>query len=691
MKHALYPLCTAALVLTLAACADNDWTDVPQSGKVRMEFSAGTDALTRTQLTEGNAVLWEAGDAVSLFDPAGANNRFTTAEGGEKVIFEGTATETAGIYYALYPYAEAASVSGSSITTLLPAFQTARAGSFASGLNPSVAMADARQNLAFKNTCALVKFTLDTGSTTVHRAVLHGNGGEPLAGTLHINAVLDNPVAAVDAEWPHSEVELAGDFVSGNTYYMVVAPAALDNGLTLVLYNEQDHEWTKTANRAVTLSAGRILNLGTVTPDVFSPSAGYEVIDGVYHIHNAAGLLAWAGQTDVMTADVVLEGDIDMTGKSWIPIGNNISADDGYSGSFDGNGKRITGLSVTVEGNAGLFGGLAQGSRVHDVRFSQAVIESNSTSSCAGVVAGISLGVIDRCEVENSTVSGHYAGALVGNNSTQVNNCLATNVTVTASYAAGGIAGVSYGKVEYCDVLGSGTVITANGSSARAGGIVGYTAEEASITTSGRLLKCAVEGITVVGAFGGGIAGENEFGIIAQCVTSHTSVYHNSTASSARLGGVVGYNTRGDVVASYAANSSIGVDGLTAEAVGGIVGYNNNGAAYIYGCYATQIALGGIATSNIGSIAGYTSGHITSCYAVLSEAESSVPLVGRTTSFTPDHCVEAGATNYATLVDNVPDLTVYDGSVWKAISIWNFTAGAVPLIQSDYTGEAAGL
>lgn len=683
MKPVLHAFCVMACAVTLfASCMEDERMDAPQSGKVRMEFYAGMDATTRTQLVANNAVEWVTSDAISLFDPSGANNKFTTQESGASVTFTGTAGESAGTYYALYPYSAGTTIAGSIITTTLPATQTAKAGSFDTMLNPSVAVADAQHNLYFKNACALVKFTMG-GSTEVAKATLCGNNGEALAGTLTIDASADAPVATVDAKFGETVVELTGPLTSGSTYYFVVAPGTLSGGLTLTLYDGEGNFWKKTSNTSATLTAGRILNLGTLAPDQFTPSLGYEVIDGVYHIYNAEGLLAWASDNN---EDLVLENDIDLAGKTWIPIGNK---DASYSGNFDGNGKFIYNLTVDSDaGSVGFFGGLAAEAVVHDVKFDNAKVSSSNDASYVGVVAGASLGKIEDCNVRNSEVSGNYAGAITGNNSLQVNRCNALDVKVTASEVAGGIAGVSYGKVEYCTLSGN-SVIVAEGNSSRAGGIIGSTSEEGGVSTSGRLLKCAVDGATISGYWAGGIAGENSFGIVAQCIANKVTVTHNSSKPSSRLGGVVGYNTRGDVVASYSAYSTIGGQGLISEAVGGIVGYNNNKLAYVYGCYSTHVSLLGSVSGNesgMGSIAGYTSGHVTSCYAILPDGVTGISLVGGG-SFSSDHCVDAGGTNYSTLIDNVPNLTADDGSVWEAAKIWDLTASGAPTIVSNYICE----
>lgn len=686
MKQIKAILYLAVLTAMVSACSEDELADNTQpSGKVPMEFYANTDASTRTELTTGNAVYWEANDAISLFDPIGDNNRFYTTESGPSVTFTGEATPAEGTYYALYPYDENAQIEGTTITTTLPAEQMARAGSFAQGLNPSVATADATNNLCFKNVCALVKFTLDGSiTTTITKATLCGNNGEALAGTLTIDASQENPIANVDPEWAGIEIALKGNLIAGKTYYFVTAPATLNKGLILSLYDNKGNVWKKEGTQSATLTASRILNLGTMRLDNFEPAQGYEVIDGTYHIYNADGLKVWASNADVLNKSVILEKDIDLTGVEWTPVGSDMNT--GYAGEFNGNGKFIYNLVVESDAsNVGFFGGLAEKAKVHNVKFANAQVTATSGAAYAGVIAGSSMGKIESCNVRSSQVAGHYAGAIVGNNSVQVNECNALDVQVTATYAAGGIAGVNYGKIEYCTLSGHSTIV-ANGNSPRAGGIVGETAEQSGVTTSGRLLKCAVDGAIISATWAGGIAGENSFGIVAQCVANDVTVIHQASNASFYLGGVVGYNTRGDVVASYSAYSTIGTEKLISEAMGGIVGYNNNSSSNVYGCYSTHVSLLGT-VNNRGSIAGYTGGHVTSCYAVLPDDVTDVNLVGKSDTYAPDHCVATGDINYSALTDNVPNLTASDGSVWEAVKIWDLTASGTPTIVSTYICE----
>ena len=660
-------------------------TKVPeQGGGISMVFHAGSEALTRTALAEGNAVVWERGDAISLFDPSRINNKFTTEDSGPSADFAGEVSGQ-GAYYALYPYNVEAGISGSVISTVLPSSQEAEEGGFRTGLNLSVAEADAQDRLIFKNACALVKFTLGESMQDIVKAVLQGNDGEFLAGPVEIDVSSETPAAVViekNGVAAAEELELAGTFSAGADYYFVSVPAKLSNGLTLTLLDKEGKERVRRGASEADLQAGHILNLDTLDSGSF---ISLEKVDGVYHVYDAPGLVEWAAKDDVLNVNVVLENDIDMSGIEWVPVGTGM--DSGYAGDFDGGGKTIAGLTVKSGGNAGFFGAVAARGKVHDLSFSEAQVTGTGDNSSAGVIAGASLGVIEDCNVVSSEVSGQYAGAVTGNNSVQVNRCDAVGVSVTGTFSAGGIAGQSYGKIEYCTLSGESRIVASGGSS-RAGGIVGSTSEEGGVKTSGRVLKCAVEGAFVSGVWAGGVAGENGFGIIAQCVVDGVTLTHASSGSNARLGGVVGYNTRGDVVACYSANSEIGKDGLVVEAEGGIVGYNYNDAAWVYGCYSTGVSLSGDVSgdeSGQGTIAGYTTGHVISCYAVPPAGATQVGLVGRGSE--PDHCVAAGQTDYEVLVDGVPDLKADDGSVWKAEAIWDLTAEGVPAIEEKYLGE----
>ena len=62
--------------------------------------------------------------------------------------------------------------------------------------------------------------------------------------------------------------------------------------------------------------------------------------------------------------NITLDKNIDLTGKDWMPIGTSKS----YSGTFDGGGHTITGLTVTTnDEHAGMFGWHGEAGTVKNV------------------------------------------------------------------------------------------------------------------------------------------------------------------------------------------------------------------------------------------------------------------------------------------------------------------------------------
>ena len=109
---------------------------------------------------------------------------------------------------------------------------------------------------------------------------------------------------------------------------------------------------------------------------------GYSIQnDGSYMVYNAKGLLAWnkAVQKDE-SINCTLTADIDLTGKDWTRIGTW----PGYSGVFNGQGHRITGLNISAA-TTELFGLL----NVRGVIKNLQLIDVNlygSSGSAAGIV-----------------------------------------------------------------------------------------------------------------------------------------------------------------------------------------------------------------------------------------------------------------------------------------------------------------
>ena len=259
----------AALALLLAACSNEEILENNESGsteKVHMTFTAGTPQ-TRTSLGEdGHAVNWTQGDLVAIYDGTETICKFEATEvGGSTATLEGEAKVT-DTYTAFYPYTDDGTLTfgDGTITFTLPAGQTATAGGFAEGLNPSWAKAtDGSTTLAFENLCALVKFTVGDGMAGEGTFTLKGAKSESLAGSLTYTIGGDGE-ASVGSN-ASAEVKLSGAFEAGETYYFVVAPATLEDGLSLFYKGSEGPAYRRAGANSVTFGAGKVTDLGTLT------------------------------------------------------------------------------------------------------------------------------------------------------------------------------------------------------------------------------------------------------------------------------------------------------------------------------------------------------------------------------------------------------------------------------------------
>ena len=145
---------------------------------------------------------------------------------------------------------------------------------------------------------------------------------------------------------------------------------------------------------------------------------GYSIQnDGSYTVYNADGLLAWnkAVQKDE-SINCTLTADIDLTGREWTRIGTW----PGYSGIFNGQGHRITGLN-----------------------FSAATTELFGLLNLRGVIKNLQL-----IDVNLYGSSGSAAG-IVEQNEGQIIACSVTG-KISAYGRTCGIADLNYGRITAC-------------------------------------------------------------------------------------------------------------------------------------------------------------------------------------------------------------------------------------------------
>ena len=342
-----------AAALALAACGNEEILENNESGstgKVHMTFTAGTPQ-TRTSLAEdGRAVNWTQGDLVAIYDGTETICKFEATEvSGSTATLEGEANVT-DTYTAFYPYTDDGTLTldNTAITFTLPATQTATAGGFAEGLNPSWAQAtDGSKKLTFHNLCALAKFTVDAEGVT--EVTLTANQeSDALAGGLTYT-IADGTLTATGSA--SRSVTLTGTFTKGEEYYFVVAPGTLTGGITLNYMGEGGKTYVKTTTNQVTFTAGKITYLGALDANNFTEALNAAFANAV---KESKPYIQWTANPDgTVSLDENNRMEIIGNGGTFLDLPNkNITSLAGIEYftnlvTLDCSGNQLTTLDVT--------------------------------------------------------------------------------------------------------------------------------------------------------------------------------------------------------------------------------------------------------------------------------------------------------------------------------------------------------
>lgn len=179
-------------------------------------------------------------------------------------------------------------------------------------------------------------------------------------------------------------------------------------------------------------------------------------VDGVYQIGTADELIEFAGivKDGQGASNAVLIADIDMTGKSWTPIGQDQKD---YKGHFDGQGHRIKNLKINNPGynNQALFGQAVGGAVIENIIIDSSC-EIKGNNYAAGILGHVwGDGVIVRnCGNEATIIgSGANAAGIIG--------CSEKEVTIENCYNTGSITG-NRESAAICGWMGNETSVIKN-------------------------------------------------------------------------------------------------------------------------------------------------------------------------------------------------------------------------------------
>lgn len=432
MRHRLFIPAATALLFALAACTQDELADGSRLSKeeypivihatgLSVEATPSTRTTVDGDWVGVNSVALKMGDAVKEYTVTA-----TDADGYKSA----TLSRENDPYYwtsrdpitvsAWWPFNNAD-------ITQMPAVKVAEDQSKLADFQNSDFISAENRKVEFNN--PTLEFTHRTARVTIE--LKPGTGFTSVASAtvslVSLSADNGNPTAIKTYN------------ASGNTYEALTAPQTVAAGKPFVkvelgsgtfYFRPQNNVVLKAGNRytyTVKVNATGLTlegcTIGSWTDGGGESGAAedlgyiYDSNTNTYTVYNADGLLAWneASQKDE-SINCTLTADIDLTGKDWTRIGTW----PGYSGIFNGQGHRITGLN-----------------------FSAATTELFGLLNERGVIKNLQL--IDV----NLYGSNGSAAGIVDQNEGQIIACSVTG-NISAYGRTCGIADLNYGSITAC-------------------------------------------------------------------------------------------------------------------------------------------------------------------------------------------------------------------------------------------------
>lgn len=206
----------------------------------------------------------------------------------------------------------------------------------------------------------------------------------------------------------------------------------------------------------------------------------------------------WLEMADDLDGNYIVDDDIDCMGVTYTPIGASGSP---FTGSLDGGGWEISGVSITSGSGRGLFG-YTNGSTIKNLDFASSTLSGSSL--LGGVVADATGGVISNVHsTVNITSTSGSVGGLVGiGHGTLLIEKSSFNGTISADSAyVGGVISRLEGNMTINDSYAGGSI--GNGGNSYMGGFAG-----AVLSGSPTISRSyAAMTFTVVDTYNGGFIG----------------------------------------------------------------------------------------------------------------------------------------------------------------------------------------
>ncbi|WHQ68594.1 filamentous hemagglutinin N-terminal domain-containing protein [Methylorubrum extorquens] len=267
-----------------------------------------------------------------------------------------------------------------------------------------------------------------------------------------------------------------------------------------------------------------------------------------------------------------------------------------FTGTFEGLGHTINGLSIDTAGPfAGLFG-ITQGATIANINLTNVSVRGRFAGGGGSYVGGL-VGRATDTTIRGVTVSGNVVNA--------------SSADAVSLSSTGGLAGSLLGASNVQRSFATAAVTGGNGSSTTTGGLLGQN--------TGSVSQSYATGAVTAGRAGsgfndtGGLIGQNNGGVSQSFATgtvtggpSSASGPAGDPSSGSFTGGLIGFNGVSGVEQVYATGAVNGGDGPASNSyTGGLIGYSSSNFSQ---GYATGRVTGGSSSNSFtGGLVGYSS------------------------------------------------------------------------------------
>ena len=283
----------AAVGLLAVSCAKEQAVapDAQMVGMPSITAVAAGNPATKVAVSEGDGntrpIVWEKGDALSVFYRSAANLKFQLdGEGGESVgVFSYASGNGGGLefpqVFAAYPYDNGVSMEDGCLWVAIPPEQNYTAGTFDPKANVMVGVSDPGANMAFKNLGGYMVLQFYGEDVEVSSITVEGAMGEQIAGPVLVG-IEEDELPWIEEWGAASEtvtlvakepVKVGATADEATEFWLVMMPGTFMDGFTVTVECSDGTTFTQTLSDSFEVSRSAVSRMAPLDLTPFDPTA----------------------------------------------------------------------------------------------------------------------------------------------------------------------------------------------------------------------------------------------------------------------------------------------------------------------------------------------------------------------------------------------------------------------------------